>query len=149
MRILQCAKGGCMEREQQLAAIARYEKKLTDEFEWTQSIDTFTSSSDRGRYMMVGVIIASFLSMICWLDSRDESWIAGRVTHARRAIHEQVWNPASPFRTSKDCARLRHWAENYNLFTKELLTSYLSRLEEMESLSAYSVRIPIIGISFD
>lgn len=138
-----------MEPEQQLAEIAKYEKKLTDEFEWKQSINTFTSSSDRGRYLMVVVIIASFFSMICWLDSREESWIAGRVTHARRAIQYQVWDPASPFRSSKDFAALKHWAENYNLFTKELLTSYLSRLEEMESLSAYSVRIPILGISFD
>jgi hypothetical protein len=129
--------------------LVKVEKKLADEFEWKQSIETFTRSSDRGRYLMVFLVLASFFCTICWLNSRQESWIAGRVTHARQAIQYEVWDPKSPLAATKKFSSLRSWAEKYNLYSKELLMSYLSKLEDMESQSAYSVRIPIIGVSFD
>jgi hypothetical protein len=132
-----------------ISDLVKYEKKLTDEFEWRQSIETFTRSSDRGRYLMVFLVLASFFCTICWLNSRQESWIAGRVTNARRAIQYEVWDPYSKFAARQDFSRLKGWAESYDLYTKDLLMSYLSRLEDMESQSAYSVRIPIIGVSFD
>jgi hypothetical protein len=138
-----------MESDQTLAKIAAYQKKVTDEFEWKQSLETFTDSSDRGRYLMVVIVVAFFFCMICWLDSRQGSWIAGRVIHTRRAIQYQVWDPASPFRSKKSFPSLKAWAETYHLHSRELLMSYLSKLEEMEAQTAYSVRIPFVGISFD
>jgi hypothetical protein len=129
--------------------LVKIEKKLADEFEWKQSIETFTRSSDRGRYLLVFLVLASFFCTICWLNSRQESWIAGRVTHARQAIRYEVWNPKSQLAATKEFFDLKKWAEKYNLYSRELLMSYLSRLEDMESQSAYSVRIPIIGVSFD
>ncbi|HTQ79565.1 MAG TPA: hypothetical protein VMM92_06190 [Thermoanaerobaculia bacterium] len=145
-----------MEEREVLSEIANSEKeisegfeKISNEFEWKQFLGTLTRSSDRGRYLMVLVVFSTLFCMICWLNSRDESWIAGRVVHARQAIYYETWEANSRFRTRQDFAETKAWAESYNLYTKELLLSYLARLEEMETQNAYSARIPVVGIAFD
>jgi hypothetical protein len=65
------------------------------DFELKAYIDAFTSSSDRVRWVLFVVLVASIAALIGAMNERPTGWPFHRELKARLALHFQLWEPAN------------------------------------------------------
>ena len=116
---------------------------MTEDFELGQYIHAFGSSSNRVRYVIIVITIASMLVLADFWNSRPKSWIHSRI-HAMREtleVFEQRRNGVK--------APLPNAAIVRNLETEEAVKLHLEQLENAYVSRVVTTQIPILGISFD
>lgn len=138
-----------IDTREQLASIAESEAVMTQEFEWKQFLDTFTHSSDRVRYLMIVILIASFVALILWTNARQQGWMDERITTTRNAIRWQVGDPGSLNAGRHTYRRLREWAVRHKLYSDADLRNHLRMLEQQFFENSYHVKIPLLDLTFD
>jgi hypothetical protein len=131
--------------------------RLTEDFEWEQSTKTFTSSSDRVRYIMVIVVLSVFVALFAWDKTRARGWMTQRIERMNLALAGRLAAP--------DCVRdlpqiLKHppspdeiktcrYVGDIGLHTTRDLEAAIPKFIESDVAHGYYIHFPIIDVTFD
>ncbi|HEX4954988.1 MAG TPA: SRPBCC family protein [Thermoanaerobaculia bacterium] len=122
--------------------------KLSFEFQATQYLSSFASSSNTVRYILVALMVASLL--LFGAHRNLTSWFGKRIEVAREAAKERIWDSAVPCHdlTEKERAA-RHWADRKGFESAVHVQSYVDTLTEAHTEHLVLPKIPVLGIAFD
>jgi hypothetical protein len=116
---------------------------MTEDFELGQYIHAFSSSSNRVRYVVIIITIASMFVLADFWNSSQKSWIHARV-HAMRDTLEVLQQRRSGKNIPlPKAAVIRH------LETEDAVKLHLEQLENAYVSRVLETQIPILGIGFD
>jgi hypothetical protein len=146
------------------------QRRLTEDFEWKQSIKTFTASSDRVRYIMFGIVIATFIAMFGWDNAREDSWMGERAENASVALRDQLWTKLNcSALIDREQRKACHWlhikalgpeteanrlspierARRLNAFATTSLPSLVTMYRTLEIEHGYYMHVPFVDVTFD
>jgi len=112
-------------------------------------VRAFVASSDRVRYVIIAITVASILIFTGHYNGMKESWFNSRLSLARLALDIKAWqNTPDRFVTPEEKAA-RSWAEQKKLQREEDVRDQIRLLEEFRVDHFLILRMPIFGISFD
>lgn len=113
-------------------------------------VDAFIQSSNRVRYAIVTVTIASVLLAFGHHNASDESWFNSRLALANRALHEEVWEMEEPADDlTKEVRLARDWAEGRGLRSETQVMEHIKTLENARTDRLILLQIPFFGVSHD
>jgi hypothetical protein len=112
-------------------------------------VQAFIVSSNRVRYVVITITIASILLFAGHHNSADDGWFNQRLKLARTALHEQVWNASPAGARSEARESARAWFHQRGYQTEAELTDYIRTLEEARTEHILLMQMPFFGITFD
>lgn len=119
-----------------------------DDYEVTCYTNAFVASSNRVRYVIVAITIASILVFVGYRNSSSEGWANSRLRLARMALNNQVWL-LKPGKTTDKIENARRWAEIKGIRNIDDARDQV-RLFDQERLDhVLQLQMPILGIRFD
>jgi len=129
-----------------------------NDFELTTYIDIFKTSSNRVRYLILILTIASVLVFTGIMNSRRGGWLNQRVVLARVALRHEVWKDPKdrkaqvPGFIQDSVNQVRaagEWAKRYSLDSDCAIQKRLEEMEKSHIQNALVMKMPILGLSFD
>ena len=120
------------------------------EGEFDYYVDAFIQSSNRVRYAIVTVTIASVLLAFGHHNASDGSWFNSRLALANRALHEKVWEIEGSMDDLPEDVRLaKEWADGRGLRSEAQVMEHIKTLEEARTDRLILLQIPFFGVSHD
>ncbi len=108
----------------------------------------FITSSNRVRYAVITITVASTLLFAGHHNSDRLSWFNSRVNVAYEALHEQVWEKSADLPKDQKSIAQR-WAEARRLKTREEIQEHVQSLEAARTEHILLLHMPFFGIAFD
>jgi hypothetical protein len=116
---------------------------MTEDFEFGQYIQAFSSSSNRVRYVIIVVTVANLFILSQFWSSRPKSWIHARIHAMRDTLETMEQRRAGANTPLPKAAVIR------NLMTEDAVKLHLEQLENAYVSRVVETQIPILGIGFD
>ena len=111
-------------------------------------IGTYITSSNRVRYAIIAITVASILLLVGHLNSFEESWFNSRLKLAYVAVHEEVWlYQDGNLQGNEELAR--RWAEARGYETEEEIRYHIKSLEDARTNRLLLLEVPFFGVSHD
>src|SRR4051794_11187422 len=121
---------------------------LIDDHEVTCYTNAFVASSDRVRYVIVAITIASILIFVGYRNSSSEGWANSRLGLARTALINNVWL-LKPGKAMGQIENARRWAELKGIRSTEDARDQVRLFDQERLEHVLQLQMPILGIRFD
>jgi len=135
---------------------------LSEDCEINHHVAMMATSSNRGRFVMVAIVITSILILIGYRNSQQDGWTNSRLRLAQIALECRIFelNPedrmAIQERAKKcldgDVERVNlagKWAAKRRLRDEDMIKQRIHILEEIQVDRIYTMQIPFLNVHFD
>ena len=80
---------------------------MTEDFEFGQYVHALTTSSNRVRYLIFGIVVTTVVVFAGYRHAQEKGWTMSRVDLMRQALQFKVWEPE----VQKELAACAHKVE--------------------------------------
>lgn len=122
---------------------------LTSECHVDYNVRAFVAASDRVRYVLIAITVASILIFTGHHNAHQESWFNSRLDLARSALSKRIWEQQPhQLKTPKEKAAWK-WADARQLRTEDDVRKHIEFLEESRIDQFVVLQMPVFGVKFD
>jgi hypothetical protein len=122
--------------------------KLKMDAEVNLYVDSFITSSNRVRYAIIIITVASILLFVGHHNSESDSWFNSRLRLANVALHERVWE-YQPGVLKGEAKMARRWAAARGFTSKEEIWEHIKSLDSARTNRLLLLDWPFFGVSHD
>lgn len=122
--------------------------KLNMDAEVNLYVDSFVTSSNRVRYAIITITIASILLFVGHHNSEPDSWFNSRLKLANVALHARVWE-SKPGVLKGEQETARQWAEARGFRSEAEIWEHIKNLDDARTNRLLLLEVPFFGVNHD